>query len=98
MKLEEIKEILSSHKEELKEKFKVKEIGIFGSYVRGEQKENSDLDVLVEFEEDEKLSLLEFIHLQNLLSDLLGLKVDLVEKKCLRPYIGKRILQEATYL
>lgn len=98
MKLEEIKETLSRHKRELKERFKVKGIGIFGSYVKGEQEENSDLDVLVEFEEDAKLSLIEFIHLQNLLSDLLGVKVDLVEKRCLKPYIGRRILQEVAYL
>ncbi|HHT9132744.1 MAG TPA: nucleotidyltransferase family protein [Candidatus Tripitaka californicus] len=96
--LKEIKTLLKQHKEELRKRFKVKEIGIFGSYVRDEQEKNSDLDVLVEFEEDAKLSLIEFIHLQNLLSDLLGVKVDLVEKKCLKPYIGRRILQEVAYL
>jgi len=49
--LDEIKNILAQHKEELRQKYKVKEIGIFGSYVRGEQKRKSDVDILVEFKE-----------------------------------------------
>jgi len=75
----------------------VKEIGIFGSYVRGEEKGRSDLDVLVEFEEDAKLSLLDVVGLEIELSDLLGVKVDLVEKKNLKPRIGERILKEVIY-
>jgi len=47
--LDEIKEILKKHEKELKEKFGVEEIGVFGSYVRGEQKKDSDIDILVEF-------------------------------------------------
>lgn len=54
-RFEEIKEILSSHLDEIKNRFGVKEIGIFGSYVRGEESKESDLDVLVEFEEGKKL-------------------------------------------
>ncbi|MEM4611046.1 MAG: nucleotidyltransferase domain-containing protein, partial [Thermoproteota archaeon] len=50
--LEKVKKVLKEHKEELREKYGVKEIGIFGSYVRGENKESSDLDILVEFEDD----------------------------------------------
>ena len=92
--IQEIKKTLEQHKEELKERYKIKEIGIFGSYVRGEQKGKSDLDVLVEFEEDAKLSLLDVIGLEIELSDLLGVKVDLVEKKSLKPFIGKHILKE----
>ena len=49
--VEGTKRILLLHKDDLKEKFKVKTIGVFGSYVRGEQKKKSDVDVLVEFEE-----------------------------------------------
>ena len=98
MRLEEIREILARHREELKERFRVKEIGIFGSYVRGEEKEGSDLDVLVEFEEDAKLSLLDVVGLEIALSDLLGVKVDLVEKKNLKPHIGERILKEVIYV
>jgi len=82
----------------LKEKYGVKEIGIFGSYVSGEYKEKSDLDILVEFEEDAKIGLLKFVNLENYLSDLIGVKVDLVEKSALKPRIGKNILREVITL
>lgn len=98
MNLEEVKETLARHKEELRKRFKVKEIGIFGSYVKGERKEGSDLDILVEFEEDAKLSLLDVAGLEIELSDLLGVKVDLVEKRDLKPYVGQRILEEVIYI
>jgi len=60
----------------LKEKYQIKEIGVFGSYVRGEYKEKSDLDILVEFEEDADIDLLKFVNIENYLSDLLDIKVD----------------------
>jgi hypothetical protein len=85
--------VLQAHKPELAERYKVKSIGVFGSYVRGEQRARSDLDVLVEFADD-SLSLLKFIALENYLSDLLSVKVDLVEKQGLKPTIGQRILKE----
>jgi len=91
---EKIRSTLSEHKEELREKYKVKEIGIFGSYIRGEQKKSSDVDILVEFEESASLSLLDFIRLENYLSDVLEVKVDLVEKHTLKPRIGKHVLEE----
>jgi predicted nucleotidyltransferase len=96
--LERIISILKEHKAELKEKYGVKEIGIFGSYVRGEYKEKSDLDILVEFEEDAKIGLLKFVNLENYLSDLIGFKVDLVEKSALKTRIGKNILREVITL
>ncbi|MBC7319893.1 nucleotidyltransferase family protein [bacterium] len=89
---EEIKNILSHYKKELKIKYGVKEIGIFGSYVRNEQGQSSDIDILVEFEKTP--SLLEFINLENYLSDILGIKVDLVMKDSLKPNIGRHILEE----
>ncbi|MDI6689665.1 MAG: nucleotidyltransferase family protein [Actinomycetota bacterium] len=95
---DEIKQILTEHKEELKEKYGVKEIGIFGSYVRGEYKKKSDLDILVEFEEDREIGLLKFVNMENYLSELLGVKVDLVEKSALKPRIGKHILREVDIL
>jgi predicted nucleotidyltransferase len=76
------------------ENFKVKTVGVFGSYVRGEEKEESDLHVLVEFGDSAELSLLDFVRLENFLSEKLGVKVDLVEKGTLKPRIGKRILEE----
>ena len=62
--------MLLQHKAELRENFKVKTIGVFGSYVRGEQKRSSDVDILVEFEAP--VGLFEFMKLENYLSDLLG--------------------------
>ena len=94
--LEEIKAQLEQLKPALREKFKVKTIGVFGSYVRGEQKRDSDVDVLVEFEEP--VGLFEFMRLEYYLSDLLGIKVDLVSKKALKPYIGEYIKKEVVYV
>lgn len=93
---EEIKEFLSQSKQIVQKKYKVKEMGIFGSYVRGEQNEASDVDVLIDFEQAP--SLLKFIELENYLSDTIGVKVDLVMKRALKPRIGKNILTEVIYL
>ena len=93
-KIEKIREILSEHKPELVEKYSVKEIGVFGSYVRGEEKKKSDVDVMVEFEPTASIGLLKFINMENYLSDLLGTKIDLVEKSALKPRIGKHVLKE----
>ena len=92
----EIKQILKENKDVLADRFKVKEIGIFGSYVRGEQKKKSDLDILVEFEEP--ISLIEFVALENYLSELIGRKVDLVMKSALKQRIRKHILREVLYI
>ena len=92
--IEEIKMKLVELKPMLKEEFKVRTIGVFGSYLRGEAKRGSDLDVLVEFDESAGLSLLDFVGLENYLSDALGVKVDLVERSALKPRIGKRVLEE----
>lgn len=94
--LEEIKRLLTDKKSVLQEKYRVKELGIFGSYIREEQTETSDVDLLVEFSEIP--SLLKFVNLENYLSDSLGVKVDLVHKSGLKPRIGKRIIAEVVYL
>jgi Predicted nucleotidyltransferases len=88
--------ILRQHLPELKEKYSVSSLGVFGSYIRGEQTKDSDLDVLVQF--DKKPGLLKYIELENYLSDLLGIKVDLVMKSALKPNIGARILNEVKTL
>lgn len=93
---EEIKETLQKHKGEFKEQYGLKEIGIFGSYVRGEQNEKSDLDVLVELENP--IGFVRFFKLENALSQLLGVQVEIVTKKALKPQIGKRIMQEVRYV
>jgi len=90
--IEDIRRKVRNLKPIIIEKYKVKTIGVFGSYIRGEAKEKSDLDVLVEF--SEPISLLKFIELENYLSDRIGVKVDLVMKNVLKPRIGKHILQE----
>lgn len=77
---------------ELAHRYQVESLGVFGSYVRQEQSPESDLDLLVTFHETP--GLLRYIELENYLSDLLGVKVDLVMKDALKPHIGKRILEE----
>jgi len=94
-KTDEIRKKLAQCKSELKNSFRVKEIGIFGSYIRNEQKKNSDLDILVEFEEAP--SLFKFLELENYLKTFLRVKVDLVMKSALKPMIGKHILNEVVY-
>jgi hypothetical protein len=84
-----IKELLPN----LKERYRIHSLEIFGSYVRGEQRKNSDLDILISF--DEVPSLFTFIRLENDLSDALGVKVDLVMRDNLKPSIAKNILDEA---
>ncbi|MFH1452682.1 MAG: nucleotidyltransferase family protein [Armatimonadota bacterium] len=96
--LDEIKRILNNHKEKLKKKYGIKEIGIFGSYLRGENNIKSDLDILVEFEKNALIGLLKFVNMENYLSELLGVKVDLVEKSSLKPRIGRHILNEVVPL
>ena len=76
----------------LREKYRVSRVGLFGSYARGEARSGSDADILVEF--SESIGLLKFLELESYLSDALGIRVDLVSKKALKPTIGKRILKE----
>ncbi|MDI6736671.1 MAG: nucleotidyltransferase family protein [bacterium] len=90
--LKEIVEILAAPNDELKRRYKVKEIGIFGSFVRNEQKETSDIDILVEFEE--LPDLLKFIEIERYLEMLLGLRVDLIRKSVLRKELKERVLKE----
>jgi len=94
--LEDIETILKAHKNELKERFGVKEIGIFGSYVRGEAKETSDIDILVDFYEVP--SLFRFIELEEYLEELLGVRVDLVLKSALKPRISEYVMREVIYV
>lgn len=96
--VDELKKTLKSHESILKDKYGIREIGIFGSYVKGKAKKSSDLDILVDFQKDADIGFLEFIELENYLSDLLGVKVDLVMKDSLKPRIGKHILKEVAYL
>ncbi|MBD2038863.1 nucleotidyltransferase family protein [Leptolyngbya sp. FACHB-321] len=96
--LDEIKQQLERYQLNLQRTYHVSRLGLFGSYVRGEQTEASDIDVLVEFEPGFRFGLVTFCELENYLSDILELKVDLVMKDGLKPRIGERILQEVIYL
>ncbi|MCD6231624.1 nucleotidyltransferase family protein [Candidatus Aerophobetes bacterium] len=94
--VEEIKKILINLKPEIQKKYKVKKLGIFGSYIKNQQKRGSDIDILVEY--SEVPDLIDFIELQSYLSNLLGIKVDLVMKSSLKPNIRRGILREVIYL
>ena len=96
--LDEIRQQLERYQEVLQQTYHVSRLGLFGSYVRGEQTDASDVDVLVEFEPGFRFGLLAFCELENYLSEILELKVDLVMKEGLKPRIGERILQEVIYL
>ncbi|MBF0472828.1 MAG: nucleotidyltransferase family protein [Nitrospirae bacterium] len=89
-------EILKGQEELLKIKFRVKRIGIFGSFARDEQREDSDIDVLVDFEEGGK-TFDGFMDLKFFLEDLFGRKVDLVTVPALRKEIKEDILKETVY-
>ena len=92
----EIEEILKNHKTDLVKKYRVREIGVFGSCVRGEETKKSDIDILVEFEEVPDL--LTFIEMERYLEKLLMKKVDLVEKTSLKPRLKDYILNEVIYV
>ena len=88
-KLKEIKELILRN-------YSVKQIGIFGSYIRGEQDSDSDLDILVEFEKP--IDIFKFVELERILSEKLNANVDLVSKKALKHFIGREILREVKYV
>ncbi len=95
--LEGIIKIFEKQKDLLKQEYGVKGIGIFGSYLKIQKKEKkSDLDILVEF--DKSIGLLKFVNLQNYLSKISGVKVDLIIKDVLKPRIGKHILKKVIYI
>jgi len=90
----EIKYILKKNKPFLKKKFKVDEIGIFGSFARGDESKGSDVDILVRFSDSIGW---EFIDLKEYLEQILGLEVDLVTIKSLKPQLKDIILSEVVY-
>jgi hypothetical protein len=90
--LGEIRQTLRDQLPALREEYKVKSLGVFGSYVRGENKPSSDLDLLVEFERAP--TLFGFVRLERHLTETVGIKVDLVMKSVLKSEIGKHILAE----
>ena len=92
--LNDIKQILEAQEGYLTTEYGVTILGVFGSYVRGEQRHDSDLDILIELERPPRISLIGLVELEHYLSDVLGVKADVAVKKNLRKRIGERILSE----
>jgi predicted nucleotidyltransferase len=87
--------LLKAHRREL-QKLGVKRCGLFGSFLRGQQNNQSDVDLLIEFAPEQK-SFDNFMRLAFFLEDTMGRKVELVTPESLSPYIGPRILREVEY-
>jgi len=85
--IDEIKELCA--------KYQVKELALFGSVLRPDFREDSDVDILVEFEPDARIGFMAYMGLMNELSDVLGRKVDLVQKEGLKQRIRKPVLERA---
>lgn len=95
-KLEEVLSVIKEHKKYLEERYRVKEIGVFGSFVRSEQKRGSDIDVLVDFYEVPDF--FEFLNLEGYLERILRRKVDLIRKPVVRKELKKKILSEVVHI
>lgn len=89
-------EVLRAHLPEIKEKFHIREMGVFGSYVHGDQTEQSDIDILVKYTKTP--GLFDFIALEDYLSKLLKIKVDLIVKDGLKQAIKEEVLDSTLYV
>jgi predicted nucleotidyltransferase len=94
--LKEINYILKEHKEEILQKYRAKVKGVFGSYVRAEENKESDIDALVEFEDN--ANLIDFVGLSLFLEEKLKCRVDVVPEDAIRKEIKPSILREAVYI
>ena len=92
-KLKQIRKILASSKAELRKKYNVRGLGIFGSYARGEQKKSSDVDILIKFSPN--ATLFDFVGEGNYLEEKLKIKVDVVSEKGIRPEWRSNIIKGA---
>ena len=90
-KLKQIQNALASSKNELRKKYNVKELGIFGSYARGQQRKSSDVDILVRF--NPNATLFDFVGLGNYLEEKLKLKVDVVSERGIRHELKSSIVK-----
>jgi predicted nucleotidyltransferase len=93
---QEVINIIRDTKPELATRYGVQRLGLFGSYVRGQQRKRSDIDILVSF--NREIDLFDFVDLREYLEARLQHKVDLVMESALKPAIGKRILAEVEYV
>lgn len=94
--LDDIIDQLRQMQPDLRRRYPIREMGVFGSYAHAQQTEASDLDVLMEL--GDGIGLIELAGLRQDLSDALGIKVGLVMKEALKPRIGRRILSEVVML
>jgi len=94
--LSQIITTLQQHKKTLHDRYKVQRLGVFGSYVRGDIHSGSDVDVLIEFYEP--VSLLALVSLENYISDILGIKADVVPEEDLRVELKERVLRDAVFV
>lgn len=95
---DEILNKLREIKPELYSKFYIKNLGLFGSYARGENSESSDIDILIEYDENTPFSLFTLIGAEHFLTELYGIKVDLVNKKSIKPALKDIILNEVIFV
>ncbi len=93
---QEIINIIRNSKPEMESHYGVRRLGLFGSYVKEQQRKKSDIDILVAFKRD--IDLFDFLDLREYLEKQLHAKVDLVMESALKPAIGKRILSEVEYV
>src|SRR4030042_1929415 len=96
MYIEEVKNRLFDKKAEIRKRYHVKKIGVFGSIVRNKQTKKSDIDILVEFEKGHK-DFFNYMRLKYYLEELLDRKVDLVIKEAVKAQLRERILNEVVY-
>jgi len=94
MNIYEIKRILGENSYYIKRTFHVDEMGVFGSFVRGDQKKDSDIDILVSFKKGYK-DFFNYIRLKYYIEELLGRRIDLVMKDALKPRLRQKIINEA---
>jgi uncharacterized protein len=94
--LEEIKQTLRETKPLLQEQYRVTQLGVFGSYARGEQTQTSDVDILIDY--DQAPTLFKLVELRDYLAEVVGMKVDVVTKNGLKPRIQERVLSEVVYI
>ena len=93
--ISQLKRILAKHKRALRDKYHVKQLGFFGSYARGDETLSSDLDIMVDFESPIGL---DFVTLAEELESLLGVKVDLVSTRAIKPRMMESIKKELVYV
>ena len=98
MKRDEILKILRAHRDELRRRFGVKSLAVFGSVARGEAGPESDVDIVVEFDPQAHVGLFKMVELKEFLEKVLGCPVDVVTLDGLRPWMRNRVQREAIHV